>query len=122
MAKFVEKLIGKRQKPDVSEYIDLDIGEYEQELEETPVEMYVKTAELTHTNDIPDIRKEIYDGNIVIMDISLAKQDKLLIDRAISDLKEAVNDVGGDIAGMGDDYVVITPGRVKIDRKKIRGK
>ena len=56
--------------------LDLDIEEYEAELKkDDKVKMYVKTAELTGLYDVPELKKEIYAGNMLILDISLAKRD-----------------------------------------------
>ena len=110
----------KKKKDDEEEaYVDLDIGEYEEELKEEEIKMYVKTAELTGLYDIPELKKEIYSGNILILDISLAKQDKAMLERAIKDLKMVTLDVGGDIVGIGEDQVIAVPAGVKIERKKV---
>ena len=103
-------------------YLDLGIEEYEQELKDEGVKMYIKTAELTGLYDIPELKREIYAGNILILDISLAKQDKVLVEKAIKDLKMAAFDVGGDIAGISDEQVIVTPMGIKIERKKLSGK
>lgn len=106
-----------------ADYLDLDIEEYEEELKgEENVKMYIKTAELTGLYDIPELKKEIYAGNMLILDISRARQDKVLVEKAIKDLKMAALDVGGDIAGISDDQVVVTPMGIKIERKKLSGK
>ena len=119
-----EKLFVKREGISVEDdYQDLDLGDYEEELRaEEGVRMYIKTAELTGLYDVPDLKKEIYAGNILILDISLAKQDKVLVEKAIKDLKMAAFDVGGDIAGISDDLVIIAPVGIKIERKKLSGR
>jgi SepF-like predicted cell division protein (DUF552 family) len=119
-----EKLFVKKEGiSDEDDYQDLDLEEYEEELrEEEGVRMYIKLAELTGLYDIPDLKKEIYGGNILILDISLAKQDKVLVEKAIKDLKMAAFDVGGDIAGISDDQVIVAPLGIKIERKKLTKK
>ncbi|MHC1610701.1 MAG: cell division protein SepF [Candidatus Methanospirareceae archaeon] len=119
-----EKLFLKKEGiGDEDDYLDLDIEAYEEELrEEEGVKMYIKTAELTGLYDIPDLKKEIYAGNILILDISLVKQDKVLVEKAIKDLKMVALDVGGDIAGLSDEHVIVAPTGIKIERKKITGK
>ncbi len=119
-----EKLFVKKEGiSDEDDYWDLDLEEYEEEFRaEEGVKMYVKTAELTGLYDIPELKKEIYAGNLLILDISLAKQDKVLVEKAIKDLKMAALDVGGDIAGIADDQVVVAPAGIKIERKKLTGK
>lgn len=116
----LRKLFVKKEGIGQGDY--LDIEEYEAELkEEQDVKMYIKTAELTGLYDVPELKKEIYAGNILILDISLAKQDKVLVEKAIKDLKMAALDVGGDIAGVGDYQVIVAPMGTKIERKKMSG-
>ncbi|MDF1558091.1 MAG: cell division protein SepF [ANME-2 cluster archaeon] len=103
------------------EYVDLDLSDYEEVIESEPAEMYIRIAELNNLNDIPDLKKEIYDGNLLLVDISLLKQDKFNLDRAIKELKQVVEDVHGDIAGVGDEQVIVAPMGVKINRSKIIG-
>ncbi len=103
--------------------LDLDIENYEEEIEkDREVKMYIKTAELTGLYDVPELKKEIYAGNMLILDISVAKRDKILVEKAIKDLKLASLDVGGDIAGFGDEQVIVAPTGVKIERKKLGGR
>lgn len=117
-----EKLFVKREGVEDEDYVDLDIEEYEEELREEGVKMYIKIAELTGLYDIPELKKEIYAGNILLLDISLVKQDKVLVEKAIKDLKMAALDVGGDIAGIADSQVIVAPVGVKIERKKLGAK
>jgi SepF-like predicted cell division protein (DUF552 family) len=120
---FGKLFVKKEGISDEDDYQDLDLEEYEEELrEEEGVRMYIKLAELTGLYDIPDLKKEIYGGNILILDISLAKQDKVLVEKAIKDLKMAAFDVGGDIAGISDDQVIVAPLGIKIERKKLTKK
>jgi SepF-like predicted cell division protein (DUF552 family) len=119
-----EKLFVKREGiGDEEDYWDLDLEAYEEELrEEEGVRMYVKTAELTGLYDLPDLKKEVYSGNILLLDISLAKQDKVLVEKTIKDLKMVASDISGDIAGIADDMVIVTPTGIKIERQKLSGK
>lgn len=123
MSKKLKKLFGGMkppQKEETEEYTELDLGDYEGALEDS-TKMYIRVAELTNINELPDIKKEIYNGNIMIIDISLIKRDNLLLDRIIKDLKQVANDVRGDIAGIGDDQVIVSPSGVKINRTKVVG-
>ena len=120
-----EKLFVKREgRKEEAAHSDLDLEEYEEELkeEEEGAKMYIKTAELAGLNDVRELKKEIYAGNILILDISQTKKDKVLVEKAIKDLKMAALDVGGDIAGIGDDQVIVAPKGVKIERKKLGAK
>jgi hypothetical protein len=120
-----EKLFVKREGIEAeSDHADVDLEEYEEELKEEGVKMYIKTVELTDLYDVRDLKKELYSGNVLILDISLAlaKEGEKLVEKAIKDLKMAALDVGGDIAGIRDDQVIVAPRGVKIERKKISAK
>ncbi|AFV24917.1 MAG: cell division protein SepF [Methanolobus sp.] len=123
MAKIMNKLFGGTSKTTTveDEYTELDLTKYEEVLDEEPAETYVRVAELTNLNELTALKKEIYSGNIVMIDISNIKADKLMLDRALKDLKDVVIDVHGDIAGIKDDQVLVTPTGIKIDRSKILG-
>ena len=81
----------------------------------------MRVAEIGKVEILPEIKQEIYAGNIVLLDIAGLKRDKAALDRAIGELKKAVEDVSGDIAGIGDDLVVLVPKGIKIDRDKVVG-
>ncbi|MDO9516569.1 MAG: cell division protein SepF [Methanosarcinaceae archaeon] len=123
MAKIMNKIFGSgtRSTNSIDEYTDLDLGKYEEVMDDEPAETYIRVAELTNLNELPGLKKEIYDGNILMIDISNIKADKLLLDRALKDLKDVVIDVRGDIAGIKDDQVLVTPSGIRIDRSKIIG-
>lgn len=123
MANIMNKLFGGSSKSSTleDEYTELDLTRYEEVIDEEPAETYIRVAELTNLNELTSLKKEIYDGNIVMIDISNIKVDKLLLDRALKDLKDVVMDVHGDIAGIKDDQVLVTPTGIKIDRSKLTG-
>ncbi len=116
----MDKLLGKSERVPVEEYEELDLGEYEAEIV-GEAETYIKVAEITGLNEVPEIRRQIYEGNIVIADVAFLKHDKLTMDRILKDLRQLAEDVGGDIVGLGEDYIIITPTGIKVDRNKIKG-
>ncbi|MET1124834.1 MAG: cell division protein SepF [Archaeoglobaceae archaeon] len=116
----LDKLFGKQEKVPIEEFEEIDLSDYEAEISQE-AEMFVKVAEVTGLTEIPQIKREIYDGNIVIADIAFVKHDKLTLDRILKDLRQLAEDVKGDIVGLGEDYVIITPTGIKVDRNKIRG-
>jgi uncharacterized protein len=118
MAGFLEKIkhIGKASEED---YAEIDLGQFE-EMSQSP-EIILRVAELGKAEILPEIKQEIYAGNIVLLDIAGLKHDKAALDRSIGELKKAAADVSGDIAGIGDDLVVLVPKGIKIDREKVVG-
>ena len=118
MPRLSDRLFGKKEI-DVDDYVELDLSEYENVFEGETAELFVKIAEIKKLNDLHELKREIYNGNVVIVDISAIRKDKLLIDRVIKDLKQVVVDVRGDIAGLGEDQLILTPTSIGIDRSKI---
>lgn len=121
MVKFLDSLLGRSTPSTEDDYMDLDLEAFE-EAEASAPAMFVKIAVVGDIKESPRIKDEIYNGNIVIADISRLKMDKVMYERVLKDLKEVAKDVNGDIIGLGDQrYVVITPNSVKISRDKISG-
>ncbi len=117
----MEKLIGsKSQKYSPPEYEELDLSEYETEIE-GEAETFVKVAEVTGLSEIAEVRRQIYEGNIVIVDVALLRHDQLTLDRIVKDLKQLAEDVKGDVVWLGEEYLIVTPTGIKIDRNKIKG-
>jgi len=120
MVKIIDTLLGKSTGSSDEDYMDLDLTSYE-EHGGSPA-LLVKIATISDLKDTPRVKDEVYSGNIVIVDISRLKMDKVTYERVLKDLKEVAKDVNGDIIGLGDQrYVVLTPMSVKISRDKIGG-
>ncbi len=119
MAGFLEKLkfIGR---PGAEDYSEIDLGQFDESQGGSP-EIMLRFAELEKIEVLPEIKQELYAGNIVLIDIAGMKRDKITLDRAIGELKVAADDVSGDIAGIGDDLIVVVPNGIMIDREKIIG-
>jgi len=115
----IDRIFGSRPHAEPDEYLELDLGEYEEVPEEEPVGTFVKVAELVNVSNLTQLKDEVYKGNIVIIDISHVKQDRVTLDRVVQELRQVATDIHGDIAGLGDDQIVVTPMSIKIDRKKL---
>lgn len=117
------KLFGSKPADGLDDYTEINL----EEVEETstgsgPAETYVRIGELSSLGQIPELKREIYNGNIIVVDITPVKGDSLTRDRALKDLKQVALDVSGDIAMINDNQVVVTPMSIKIDRTKFTGK
>ncbi|MDR2855707.1 MAG: cell division protein SepF [Methanomicrobiales archaeon] len=107
------------EETSAEDYKDLDIGTYESS--DRPA-LLIKIATVTDLKGTQNIKNQIYDGHIVVVDISRLKQDKITFERVMKDFKQVSSDVGGDIVGLGDQqYVIISPRNVKISRDRIGG-
>ena len=86
-----------------------------------PVEHLVKVAEVYRYEDVADLTTHVYNGNILLVDFTSLASDELALKRITAELKSAVRDCGGDVAGGGKNVLMATPAGIKIDRAKIQG-
>jgi len=80
---------------------------------------YVKALSLAEYADISRIKEELQSGNVLIVKITpLAVKSIEDVKNAIDELKTHVESVGGDIARLGEERIVVTPSPIKIWRKR----
>ncbi len=105
------------------QYIDLTEMVFEDEslLGGEDAKTVVKVGELFRYEDLSPLTAQVYAGNIVIVDYTSVANDDLTMKRITSELKNVARDVGGDVAGVGKNLLMVTPQAVKIDRNKIKG-
>ena len=74
----------------------------------------------TDFEDIKHILDSLREGNTIALVNIKQLKDKDLIElkRAISKLKKTCTAIDGDIAGFGDDYIVVTPSFARIYKSK----
>ncbi len=81
--------------------------------------IFVKAYPLRDLTDVPRIKAEIIEGNILIVKITpIAKRSVEETKAAISELVDFVKSIQGDIARLGDERIVMTPPTVKVWRGK----
>ncbi len=84
-----------------------------------PSRVYLKAVPLRDFEDVETIKHEVKSGNILILKVSpLAQKSVDDVKRAVGELSEFVRLIGGDIARLGEERVVITPNFVQIWREK----
>jgi uncharacterized protein len=84
--------------------------------------LYVKALPLQELDDVEVIKTEIRTGNILIVRITpLARKSVDETKLAITELTDHVKSIGGDIARLGEERIVITPPGVKIWRRETGG-
>lgn len=84
-----------------------------------PSQVYLKALPLRDLEDVDMVKREVKSGNILILKVSpLARKSIDDVKRAVSELLEFTQLVGGDIARLGEERVVITPSSIRIWREK----
>src|SRR5437867_9666327 len=82
--------------------------------------LYVKALPLQELDDVERIKIEIRTGNILIIRITpLARRSVDETKLAITELTDHVKSIGGDIARLGEERIVITPPGVRIWRREV---
>jgi len=85
----------------------------------TSTKVYLRALPLRSLDDIEVVKREVKSGNILILRISpLAKKSIQDVKRAVDELCEFTKLVGGDIARLGEERVVVTPSSIQIWREK----
>ena len=111
------KVFGKSKDVEESE-----IGEEEKPVAPVtgvPEKVYLKALPLRDLEDVERIKQEVKSGNVLILKVSpLAKKSIDDVKTAVSELLEFTQSVGGDIARLGEERVVITPAFIRIWREK----
>lgn len=117
----VNELLGEREitqsEQAQKEYIELDSAG-----SESGNQLRVKTFTISAFGDIKDVLDDLRHGyTVAILNIKpLRESDTVDLQRAISKLKKTSEAINGDIAGLGEDYIIATPERVSIARNAKR--
>jgi uncharacterized protein len=86
---------------------------------ETTSKTYLKAMPLRELSDIENIKTEVKNGNIIILRVTpLASKSIEDVKTAVNDLYEFADSIGGDIARLGEERVVICPKTIRIWREK----
>jgi SepF-like predicted cell division protein (DUF552 family) len=80
---------------------------------------YLKAMPLRDLSDLEAIKNEVKSGNILILRITpLASKSIEDVKHAVNELYEFAESIGGDIARLGEERVVICPQNIRIWREK----
>lgn len=114
---FMEKLLGGRESRSTEDYEEIELDDLDVGTEEAV--MLVHVAEIDGKEHVIDIKDAVYDGDIVIADITrLTTQDRT-VEHIVDELRQVAKEVDGDIVQKGDDQLIVTPTGVHISREKL---
>jgi SepF-like predicted cell division protein (DUF552 family) len=117
MRKFISdfsKRFKAEEEPEEDEYLELDTESGFDRSSKIIVRPFV----IDDFSDIKPILDALRDGNTIALINIKPLKDKDLVElkRSINKLKKTCDAMEGDIAGFGDDYIVITPNFAEIYR------
>ena len=113
-----EKFLGNNKQIEEEEqregYVELDT------IEEEKSKILVRPFVIDKFEDIKEILDSLREGHtIALINIKpLKEKDLIELKRAINKLKKTCDAIGGEIAGFGDDYLVVVPHFAKIFKSK----
>ncbi|MEM5778724.1 MAG: cell division protein SepF [Candidatus Aenigmatarchaeota archaeon] len=109
-----EKIFGRGFKEiGEEEFIELDTGEVETPSGKIPI----KVDKLEDFSDTDRIQKTMREGAIVLVKIkALRSKDISELKRAIDKLRKTCIAMNGDIAGIDEDFIIITPSFAHVAR------
>lgn len=117
MKKFLSRFTGTAQQQDNPEegYVELD-----SEVEEIKSKIVVKPFVIKDFEDVKDILDTLREGHTITLINIKPLKDKDLVElkRAINKLKKTCDAIEGEIAGFGEDWIVVTPSFATIYRTK----
>ena len=118
----VGKILGDKKSGDVEGYIDLEKYVESKDGETSVAKMHVRVGEIQRYEDLKEFTDYIYGGNVLILHFSPIAEEEVILKRITNDLKKLTKEINGDIAGIGNNLMIIAPADVKVERRKLRGK
>jgi len=112
---FMDRILGGEHHS-VEDYVELDLGDVEP-TEEARLNVHI--AEINDQEDVIAIKDAVYDGDMVIADITRLRTQDSTIERVTDELRQVAREIGGDIVQKGDDQLIVTPTGISISREKL---
>ena len=113
MSKILGETGGTRGTED---YVELSAADVQ--VDET-ADSLVHIANIGDKSDVIEIKDAVYDGDIVVADITRHSTSDRTMEHITDELKQVAREVGGDIVQKDDDQLIITPADVGISRERL---
>ncbi len=118
----VNRILGDKKTGDAKGYVDLERYVESSGDQTVPAKMHVRVGEIQRYEDLKEFTDYVYGGNVLILDFSPIVEEEVILKRITNDLRKLTGEINGDIAGIGNNLMIISPSDVKIERRKLRGK
>ncbi len=110
-----EKQFDKDDHMETEDFVELDANSGTHEPDQKVIVRPFEITDFSDVREILDALRESY--TIALINIKpLKEKDLLELKRSINKLKKTCEAIDGDIAGFGDDYIVVTPSFAQIYR------
>lgn len=113
-----ERMKGSSEYENVDQEEDEGYVELDTDVEESRAKVIVRPFVIEDFEDLKPILDSLREGKTIsLINIKALKEKDLVeLKRAINKLKKTTDAVDGQIAGFGDDYIVVTPSFAEIYR------
>ncbi len=109
--------LNKKENNSEETVIEDDFVELDAKTTDENKKVVVRAETLREFDDVENVQNRLRDNQIVWVNIKPLKQkDMSKLKRAVKRLKKTVRSVDGDIAGVDEDWIVITPSYAEIER------
>ena len=108
---------GGSQRP--TDYVELTADDLA--TDEVAANTRVRIAQLGEKSDVIAIKDAVYDGDIVIADITRHTTSDRTMEHITDELRQVAQEVGGDIVQKDDDQLIVTPSNVAVSRERLDG-
>jgi len=109
--------LNKEQSEDEEQIIEEDFVELDAEVSEKTQKVAVRAETLREFDDVEEVQEQLRNNRIIWVNIKPLKQkDMSKLKRAVKRLKKTVRSIDGDIAGVDEDWIVVTPSYAEIER------
>lgn len=109
--------LNNNDEEDQENVVEDDFVELDAKTTEEQDEVVVRAATLQELEDVERVQEHLRNGHIVWVNIQpLKSRDMTKLKRAVKRLKKTVRAVDGDIAGVDEEWIVVTPDYATIER------
>ncbi len=110
----IKDIVGKL-RGDEEDYIELDMSEEEK----ANRKLLIEVERLDNYADADRLQKKVREGTVMIVKIKdLRAKDLEELKRAIEKLKKTCLAIGGDIAGLGEDWLILASSSARVHREE----
>ncbi len=113
----MSKILGSDESRTTEDYVELDADDFESVADGTGMSVHV--AEIGGQQDVVAIKDAVYDGDLVVADITRLRTEDRTTEHITDELRQVAEEVDGDIVQKGDDQLIVTPTGVSISREKL---
>ena len=113
----MSKILGGGGTRTAEDYVELDLDDVAADAGDAAMQVHI--AEIDGQSATIDIKDAVYDGDIVIADITRLRTKDKTVEHVLDELRQVAREVDGDIVQKGDDQIIITPTGIRIGREKL---